>query len=124
MSELDAVQAMRKDGSLAPEESVDAFDAQNAPGLSQMMLMRIYDVLMTQLRYDHGETISDNLLALHAQGAMLGPSPAFTQFIYDETNSAELGESSQRVSPEILADPITPDEEPLPHDSVSDKGLA
>lgn len=70
----------------SPEDS--PFSPGQAPGVSLIVLMRIYDVLMAQLTISNPEAAS-NLMEIHANGTIMGSSPRITgNFIYDEINSS------------------------------------
>lgn len=71
------------------EASVDPFEGNPAAGLNFIMLSRIYDVLMAQLRVSSPDTARD-LLASHMSGLLLGPTPWMNgQFVTDILNSDE-----------------------------------
>jgi hypothetical protein len=54
----------------------DPFDAANAPGVSLIVLMRLYDVLMG-LYSEQNPTKAQALMELHARGGILLPVPFF-----------------------------------------------
>lgn len=103
MSDFPVVDLTQDEPVEEPEDTdapSDAFSPESAPGLSLVMLMRIYDVLMTQLRYDHGEEISTNLLDVHASGALLTPPPFFNgQFLHSLINSGSDEPTEPSQSP-------------------------
>lgn len=63
----------------------DPFAPQNAPGLSLIVLMRIYDVMLAQFREENPEG-AKRLRELHAQGKILGPLPSID---LDEADAAQ-----------------------------------
>jgi len=68
------------------EEIDDPFDATNAPGVSLIVLMRIYDVLMALLDEQNADKAAE-LLQLHATGALAGTTPSYIgEFLTDKLN--------------------------------------
>lgn len=57
------------------EGYTDPFDAETAPGLSLIVLMRIYDVQMAMLAKTDPEAAAA-LYEAHSKGAIIGPLPA------------------------------------------------
>lgn len=53
----------------------DPFDAETAPGLSLIVLMRIYDVQMALLAKTDPDA-AEALYEAHAKGHIIGPLPA------------------------------------------------
>lgn len=71
MSGLDEI----NDNTPAPEEEqMDPFSPEHAPGLSLIVLMRIYDTQLALLRHADPE-VAESLVNLHAEGKILGPLP-------------------------------------------------
>lgn len=71
------------------DESTDPFANNPAAGLNFIMLNRIYDVLMAQLKVSDPSTAQD-LLAAHMSGLLLGPTPYMTgEFVTDVLNSPD-----------------------------------
>lgn len=64
--------------------SGDPFSYQEAPGVSLIVLMRIYDVMMgmyTEMAPDK----ADAMIEAHAQGILIGSTPAFNgRFVTSE----------------------------------------
>ena len=105
----------------------DAFSPEAAPGLTLMMQFRIYDALMGLLEATN-PTLAQNIYNAHSQGHSVGFSPAFSGvFIADAIREDVESKTTAATSGEIVVEeslnPIGSDDEPLPHDSVSDKGL-
>lgn len=70
-------------------DSTDPFANDPAAGLNFIMLNRIYDVLMAQLRLADTATAQD-LLAAHMSGLLLGPTPWMNgEFVTDILNEDE-----------------------------------
>ena len=70
-------------------EAVDPFSSDNAPMMNFIMQARIYDVLMSILTVKD-ESKARDLLALHAEGNLLMPPPAFTgEFLFTTLNEGE-----------------------------------
>lgn len=68
------------------DSNEDPFSAANAPGISLIVQLRIYDVLMALLRESNPDA-ADEILALHSTGAFGGPSPSYIgKFLTDELN--------------------------------------
>lgn len=57
------------------DEPLDPFSQENAPGLSLIVLMRIYDVVMAQYMATNRDKAID-LFNLHAEGKILGSLPS------------------------------------------------
>lgn len=54
------------------------FSQELAPGVSLIVHMRIYDVLVALLRESNKE-VAEKLVELHASGKILGPLPVFDE---------------------------------------------
>lgn len=54
------------------------FDYRVAPGVSLIVQMRTYDVLLAILREQNTEA-AEKLVQLHAEGKVLGPLPVFDE---------------------------------------------
>lgn len=63
-----------EDGPVEEDDALNAFGPENAPGVSLIVLMRIYDVLMALLR-NQDAAVAKDILEKHSQGLLLGPSP-------------------------------------------------
>lgn len=59
-------------------DNYDPFSTELAPGVSLIVHMRIYDVLLALLREQNSE-VAEQLTQLHAQGKILGPLPVFDE---------------------------------------------
>lgn len=74
----------------------DPLSPHNAPGISLIVLMRVYDVLMglyTEANPDQART----LMEIHAAGSLLGPSPVFNgEFMSDIINAEHDEVQSER----------------------------
>lgn len=67
----------------------DPFSFENMPMMNFIMQARIYDVLMALLT-EANKDLARQLLELHASGAMMGPSPAFSgNFVTDSLNAID-----------------------------------
>lgn len=71
---------------LEDEAASDPFSPEEAPGLSLIMQMRIYDVLMAMYMETNMEAAKD-LLEMHSRGQILGPLPSFYPEGEDEQTS-------------------------------------
>lgn len=78
------------DKNLPPVETEqDPFSQENAPMMNFIMQARIYDVLMALLT-EENKDLAKQLLELHANGAIMGPSPAFSgNFVTDSLNTID-----------------------------------
>lgn len=78
------------------ETTPDPFSLQEAPGVSLIVLMRLYDVMMgmySEMNPDAAEA----MIEAHGQGILLGTTPAFSgQFVASDEMLAE----SEKTSPE------------------------
>lgn len=74
-------------------EAYDAFSPENIGTVHFIQLGRIYDVLMGI--YTHlNPTAAENLINLHLEGSLMGPSPLFNgKFVSDEIARLEDLES-------------------------------
>lgn len=65
---------------------VDPLSPQQAPGISLVVQMRLYDVAMAILR-EMNEEVHTELLQAHSEGLILGPVPEFAgRFLTNEAN--------------------------------------
>jgi hypothetical protein len=71
----------------------DPFSQAEAPGISLVVLLRIYDVLMGMYTEMAPEK-ADALIEAHLKGTLLGPTPAFSgQFLTNEVSIANSDEN-------------------------------
>lgn len=64
----------------------DPFNANNAPGISLIVLLRIYDVMMALLKESNAD-VARELLQLHTTGALAGTTPSYIgEFLTDKLN--------------------------------------
>jgi hypothetical protein len=61
------------------EETLSAFDKEHAHEVIIIQLMRIYDIMLTQLSLIDAEKAQE-LLKLHEQGLSFMPNPSFAVF--------------------------------------------
>lgn len=73
------------DAGVPEEGTYDPFSPEHAPGLSLIVLMRIYDVQMALLRAQNKEA-ANTLHDLHSQGKILGSLPVL-DLNNDETSA-------------------------------------
>lgn len=72
-----------------PEEVNDPFSPEAAPGVSLVVQLRIYDVLLAMLNEMSPEK-AEELMDLHSTGALMAPSPFYNgNFVYDEMKKEE-----------------------------------
>lgn len=78
MKEVDPIKGLtdlaNQESAVEAVENTDPFSLQYAPGLSLIILMRIYDVVMAQYREVDPEK-AKLLLKYHAEGKIVGPMP-------------------------------------------------
>lgn len=64
----------------------DPFNHLNAPGISLIVQLRIYDVLMALLKEQNAD-VARELLELHSTGAFAGSAPSYIgEFLTDRLN--------------------------------------
>lgn len=78
--DFDPLKAWEKEMQEAAEEdSPDPFSPEIAPGLTLVVNLRIYDVLMAILKENNPDAARE-ILELHSNGGLAGTMPDFTGF--------------------------------------------
>jgi hypothetical protein len=72
-----------------PEKVEDPFSPESAPGVSLVVQLRIYDVLLAMLN-EMSPDKAEALMDLHATGALMAPPPMYNGvFVYEQDRQEE-----------------------------------